>query len=227
MQGSEARPRINKKAVLAFVFALLGIVVTPALIAAIVLWYRARRDLRKDPNQRGFRLGSVGVGFALVANIAVLATALAVGFGVGGDRIVRFVGRVFLSHYQARNEARAVEAVGTIRDSLNRFCREHGGYPGSLDELVEAGLLEPRYAQPLIDEYIFSYDLSYSERMSGRPKYSKFVVSAKPRVFYVGSRVFILIENGSIGVIESRGSENVERVIPPPDDWSPTSPVRK
>ena len=157
MQERDDRPRINKKAVLAFVLGLLTVVFAPAIIPAIVLWYLALRDLRGAPNQRGIRLARAGVVIGLVMiivpfSIIVLMIGIDEMFGPDiltamTDSIIQFYEQSSLTsrlrETRRANEAAVLDTLPIIRDSLNRFYGQYGGYPRSLQELVDAGLLQP------------------------------------------------------------------------------------
>jgi tetratricopeptide (TPR) repeat protein len=239
MEEQADRPPINKKAVAAFVFGLLGAFATGAIIPALILWYLAVRDFRRTPNQRGLRLARTGVVVGLVVNIAILAFILfmvefqdlspakAEAFK---DSIGRFYEQSALTSgfrkIQRRNEAAVLGVLPIMRDSLNRFYAQYQGYPGSLQELVDAGFLQPANAQPLMHGYRFEYIVSKKHLVglrSGRRVYSKFLVMAKAKSYLTGIRAFYLEESGTIHVYDSRGPDGKEeRAIPPPADWRQT-----
>ena len=224
MQESETRFRVNKKAVIAFVLALAGIINLPAMVVAVVLWFLARRDVRKDPRQRGFKLASIGLGFALVANVLILGLIVAlVSQGPERPTILWFIERTFFSGAQVRNEAEAMESVLAIRAALNKFYKERGGYPGSLPELVSAGLLDLRHVQPQIGRYTFGYEVRRSDAVPGKSLFSKFFLSAEPQPLFAKRRI-LMMETGVIGVFDRWKEGVADREIPPPDDWAGSLP---
>ena len=239
MQDRHDRPPTNKKAVLAFVFGLIGVVFSPALIPAIVLWYLAVRDFHRTPDQKGLRLARTGVIAGLVVNIAVISTILLlVGiqeiFPTGpdiltaiGDSLNRFYDQSTLTSWfregRQRNEAAVLAIFPLMRDSLNRFYVQHQGYPSAIQQLVDNGLLQPEQAQPALHGYLFEYivsDRNLKEVRGGQRLYSRFLLVARPESLFTGKRVFYLDEKGAIHVYESRDPEaKEERAIPPPADW--------
>ena len=124
------------------------------------------------------------------------------------------------------NEAAVLDILPTMRDSLNRFYAQYQAYPGSLHELVDAGLLQPTQAQTHMHGYEFTYIISERDFVGlrfGRRLYSKFLVMARAETYLTGKRMFFIDESGAIIVLGSRDWDaKREKVFPPPSDWRQT-----
>lgn len=205
--------RWNVIALLSLCCTVASLIFWPAIVPAIVLVVFAVRGARKNSNDRGVKLAFWAV-VPLLLLIFVTAVATA---WLAVPRMVAAA--------KARDEVSALNRVREVRTAIAAYRYRSGGYPASLQVLVEEGLLAPPQTQNSIRGYYLSYDHG-KEIRAGSGLYESFAVFARPGRFSFGQRLFYLNNTGAIQIQKSdKAGDEIEQELPPPPDWGHTRPT--
>lgn len=208
MDEQGKRGPFNKKALWGFMLSVLSFFFWPAGIPALVLFFIAIREFRKDPSQRGFQLASWGVVLVLVPYLIIV---LLVGWTLNP-----------YEGFRLKNEVRALDALQDARTAFGNFARQEGGFPSTLRELVDRGFTKEELPERSFMGYYFRYyPTRLVEDRSGKPRrYSTFVLDIRPRSTLVGETSFLFDQTGTITLRKSPEMESqVLHTLPPPADW--------
>lgn len=205
--------RWNTIALLSLCCTMASLIFWPAIVPAIVLVVFAVRGARKNSNDRGVKLAFWAITPLL---LLIFVTAVAT-VGLTGPRMVAAA--------KARHEVGALNAIREVRTALAAHRNRFGGYPASLQVLVEQGLLESHQTQGSVRSYYFSYDHG-KEIRAGSGLYDSFAVFARPGRFSFGQRLFYLNTTGVIQIQKSdQAGDEIEQELPPPPDWGNPRPI--
>ena len=193
---------------------LLAFFYWPLIIPAFVALLLAER-LHRSGHESRRTLWAARLFLLVVSAPLVLASLLIAKVGVYD---------IYYQRQRLRDEIRARDAVREVRTGLGRFAELRGYFPGTLQDLVELGLIDRRYSSKCVFGYteacFFGYMMSYDpDAMFDKTEgYSRFTLIAYPGYLTFGSKNFMLVHTGEILARDSLEDVNGS-LDPPPPGW--------
>jgi type II secretory pathway pseudopilin PulG len=150
--------KTDGRAVASLILGILSVTILWVLagIPAIILGHISRSSIRKSLGQLkgdGMAVAGLIMGYISVAAIPVILIVAAIAIPS------------LLRARQAAQESAAVLNLRTINSAESTYFSSEGGKYGTIPQLIDAGLLDARYAGP-VSGYTFSVTASRSEYLA-------------------------------------------------------------
>jgi len=210
MEEAKQQLSWNKPAVLTVAFCLVTILFWQFIVFATVTFLLALRQNRLLPSQKGMVAARWAFGVLLASFLFTVVS------------IARIDVPNYYESYRLTNTDNAIKSVRQIRESLAKFERREKGYPGTLRELVESGLLAAEDGSGVRSGFNFAYLPKGLMKGAGdaAKRYSGFSLTATPQAFYKGTTAIFLDESGFIVFLEPPcQTVRITHVESPPPLW--------